>query len=110
MHFDTMQLLPRVRAERGVTLRGMLFIGLRVGVAPLALTAHRVASVYPEPLRPVAVRMAQAGSTDHEQAAIAYAGIFAQSPGISRAWALPRQGSETLMVQRTARDIEGGVV
>lgn len=40
----------------------------------------------------------------------AYAGIFAQSPGITRAWSLPLPGgagSETLLVQRTARNIEG---
>lgn len=39
----------------------------------------------------------------------AYAGIFAQSPGITRAWSLPLpgEGSETLLVQRMARNIEG---
>ena len=80
----------------------MLFTGLLVG-APLAWTAHRSAGLHSHPSRPSAVRMG-AGVEDMAQS---YAGVFAQSPGIAKAWALPREDSETLMVQRTARDIEG---
>lgn len=38
-----------------------------------------------------------------------YAGIFAQSPGISKAWAVPHaeEGTETVLLQRNARDIDG---
>ncbi|CAM9383223.1 unnamed protein product [Scytosiphon promiscuus] len=45
-----------------------------------------------------------AGAEDGVQA---YAGIFAQSTGITKAWALPGEESETLLLQRTARNIEG---
>lgn len=37
----------------------------------------------------------------------AYAGIFGQSTGISSAWSLPGESSETLLLQRTVRNIEG---
>lgn len=80
----------------------MLFTSLLVG-APLAWTAHHSAGVHAQPLRSSVVRMG-AGMEDMAQY---YAGVFAQSPGIAKAWALPREGSETLMVHRTARDIEG---
>lgn len=71
--------------------------------APLAWSAHRVAGVHSYPSSSSALKM----DSGHETAAQAYAGIFSHSTGISRAWALAREGSETLMVQRTARDIEG---
>lgn len=83
----------------------MLCPSLLLG-APLVWTAHRIAGVHCKPVLSSTVRMA----SGVEEMAQAYTGIFAQSPGISRAWALPNRhdGAETLMVQRTARDIEGG--
>lgn len=44
-----------------------------------------------------------------ESLAQSYAGIFAQSPGIAKAWAVPHieEDTETVILQRTARDIEG---
>lgn len=80
----------------------MLFTSLLVGV-PLVWTAHRSAALCSQPLRSSVVRM----GTGMEDMAQSYAGVFAQSPGIAKAWALPREGSETLMVHRSARDIEG---
>ena len=80
----------------------MLVTSLLVG-APLVWTAHRSARLHSQPLRS-SVGMMGASMDDMAQS---YAGVFAQSPGIAKAWALPREGSETLMVHRTARDIEG---
>jgi len=41
-----------------------------------------------------------------EDAVQSYAGIFSESPGITKAWSLPGEGSETLLVQRTARAVK----
>lgn len=80
----------------------MIFARLALG-APLAWAEHRVAGLHNQPLCSSAAKM----SCDNEEMAQSYAAIFAEGPGISRAWALPRDDSETLMVQRTSRDIEG---
>lgn len=80
----------------------MIFARLALG-APLAWAGHLVAGLYKQPLCSSSAKM----SCDNEEMAQSYAAIFAEGPGISRAWALPRNDSETLMVQRTARDIEG---
>lgn len=45
--------------------------------------------------------------SNDEDPAVAYAGIFAQSTGISKAWAWSNEDSDTLMLRRTARDVDG---
>lgn len=46
---------------------------------------------------------------NEEGLAADYAGIFAQSAGISKAWAWPSGDCETIMLQRSARDVNGKV-
>lgn len=77
--------------------------------APLTLAADRLASVHTHHFGISEMVTGSSESTDHHAIDQNYAAIFSQSPGIARAWALPTQGSdsETLMVQRTARDLEG---
>lgn len=81
----------------------MLFINRLLG-APLVWNARGAAVPHSVRVRccSTAVRMHLGDGAQ------AYAGIFAESPGITRAWSLPGEGSETLLVQRTARNIEGG--
>lgn len=82
----------------------MLLLGRILG-APLLWNARGAAVPQPVGVRicSTAMRMHVGDGTE------AYAGIFAQSSGITRAWSLPlpEEGSETLLVQRTARNIEG---
>lgn len=87
---------------------------------PLALTAGRVAGTNAHSHILTAIttsktRMASSSIGDTANTsnlAQSYAGIFAQSPGIVKAWAFSRssdEDTETFMLQRTARDIEGGL-
>lgn len=72
--------------------------------APLVWSSRGIALPHSTPVRcSPAVKMS-GGSADAVQS---YAGIFAESTGITKAWSLPGQGCETLLVQRTARNIEG---
>lgn len=71
--------------------------------APLVWSARSVAVPHSTRYCPPATRMFGGG----EDAVHSYAGIFSESPGITKAWSLPGEGSETLLVQRTARNIEG---
>lgn len=77
--------------------------------APLTLAADRVTPVRSHHFSISEMVTGEPDSTDYHAIDQNYAAIFSQSPGIARAWALPTQGSdsETLMVQRTARDLEG---
>lgn len=77
--------------------------------APLILAADRVPSVYNHNFGISEMVTGRSESIDHHAIDQNYAAIFSRSPGIVGAWALPTQGSdsETLMVQRTARDLEG---
>lgn len=80
-----------------------MLIGRLLG-APLVWSSRGIALPHSTPVRcSPAVKML-GGSADAVQS---YAGIFAESTGITKAWSLPGQGCETLLVQRTARNIEG---
>lgn len=85
----------------------MLFPRLIFGAPLIAQAPRCIAGVCSLNPRSQSLQMDIGG--DESQVAQAYAGIFSRSPGISKAWAFPgrKEGLETLMVQRTARDIEG---
>lgn len=73
--------------------------------APLVWSSRGIALPHSDPVRcSPAVKMLG----DSADAAQSYAGIFAESTGITKAWSLPGEGCETLLLQRTARNIEGG--
>lgn len=74
--------------------------------APLLWSSRRIAVPHSTPVRRSPAVKMFGGSADAVQS---YAGIFAESTGITRAWSLPGEGEgcETLLVQRAARNIEG---
>lgn len=81
-------------------LLGSLLLG-----APYALTTPWVGAVHPAPYRSTKKMISMANNG--EDATAAYAGIFAQSVGVNRAWAWSKGNAEVVMLQRTARDIGG---
>ena len=89
-----------------------MFIPVTFLNAPFSPAAVHIAVELSHPYKMSAMTMERPQPIDQRSMVYNYAAVFSQSPGIARAWTIPGEGpeSETLMVQRTARDLEGAEI